>query len=118
MRGRDRDELPGLPDVSWMDDHRTREAGVVGVVEETAHVIEQLADGDRFAIRDEPRQPPFDGVVEAQLAFGDDAPARRRSGYVGRKGSPIPAAGADSFSWCRFRSPQGFRSGSWSPRAN
>jgi hypothetical protein len=90
MRGRDRDELARLPDVTWMGDHRTREATVAEVVEETARVIEQLADGDRFAIRDEPRQPPFDGVVEVELGFGDELQHDRRDEGLGDARDPEP----------------------------
>jgi hypothetical protein len=34
-------------------------------------VVEQLADRDLAAVRDEARQPPLDAVGEVQLAFGD-----------------------------------------------
>ena len=54
MRKCDRKELVRRPPSSGIGDHRLRVCVVLAVVEEAARVVEQLADRDCTAIRDEP----------------------------------------------------------------
>ena len=68
MRDRERHELLRLPAPL-----RIREdARVLDVVEQPGRVREELADGDRAATRDEPRQPALDGIVETKPTVFDE----------------------------------------------
>jgi hypothetical protein len=65
MSGRDRDKLLGGEGAKRISDQGVEELRVVGVVEDAAGVVEQLADFDRVAARHQPGQPPFDAVIES-----------------------------------------------------
>ena len=72
VRDGDLDEPAGRPGVTQVAGEVGGEDGrVVLEVGEPAGVVEQLADADRVAVRDEPRQPALDRVGEAELAFAD-----------------------------------------------
>src|SRR5207247_10550847 len=69
MRGRDPDQPRRCPDLCRLPEDARDESLVVREVEEPARVVEQLADGDRLAVRHEPGQPMLDGAVEGELSF-------------------------------------------------
>ena len=73
VRDGDLDELarrPGVPEVAA--EVGLEDLGVELEVGEPARVVEQLPDRDRIAVRDEPGEPPLDGVAQAELALADE----------------------------------------------
>ena len=73
VRDGDLDELARCPGVTEVAGEVGGEDGrVVFEVGEPAGVVEQLADADRVAVRDESRQPALDRVGEAELALADE----------------------------------------------
>ena len=75
---RDRDQLTGRPDVRRIGDLRLVKPRVVDVVVDPARVVQQLADRDVAAVRNQSGQPVFDGIVECQLPLADELQHDRR----------------------------------------
>jgi hypothetical protein len=56
---------------------------VLGVVEQSAGVVEELPDGDALAVWNQPGQPPLDRVVERQPSLARELQNDRRDERLG-----------------------------------
>ena len=69
-------------------------------------MVEQLADRDPGAVRDESGQPLLDSVVEAELALADQLEHDRRGVGLGQARDLEVVAGRIGVAWATLPSPE------------
>ena len=94
VRGRDRDQALRGPGFRGIGQQITQKAGVVGVVEDPAGVVEQLPYRNRGAVRDPTGQPPLDRVVQPQGALTDQLQHHGGDHRLGDAAHPEPGRAA------------------------
>ena len=90
VRDSDLDQLPGCPHPQRVRQHGGAKGSIVDVVVEAARVLKQLADRDRAAVRDKPRQPTAERIVQLQLSFPDQLQQHRGDERLGDAPDPEP----------------------------
>jgi hypothetical protein len=107
VRHRDADQLCRPPHQGGVGRHGWPEAGVVGVVEDPAGVLEQLAQGDGRAAWHQAGKPPCDAVAESQPVLGRQLQHHRGDERLGEAARPDPVARGHRASGGDVRQPAG-----------